>query len=588
MSALASVRIRNYRCFSDHTVDFGAATIVVGRNNAGKSTLIEVLRLISVMLPRFRNVVSAQAPRWLDDYAAGQGQRLDINKFGISSETVFHRYGDPPATIEARFGDGSQLTIYIGHEGEGHAIFTAADGSIVRRRSDLRFQLPSIAILPQTVPLERDEKVLSGGYVRDNLNSHLASRHFRNQLYLLHGEFFDSFKELVEESWHTVRVDGLDLARQDDGEFLRLMVRDGGFVAEIGWMGHGLQMWLQTIWFVTRTAGSDVLVLDEPDVYMHPDLQRKLMRFLSSQQRQIVVATHSTEILSEIDASNVLVLDRTQQRSSFATGLPAVQKVIEGMGSAQNLQITRLWRSKILVLVEGDDMKVLRRIGDLVNPGSALGLDALPNWSIGGWTGWGSALGSATALQNSVHEDIVCYCLFDSDYHLEDEIGSRYRRADEVGIRLHILKRKEIENYLLVPSLIRRVIGVSAAPLIPLPTEEDIVQKIDDICSSLLDEVRDCFATEYSVANRGVAAGTAARWAREHVALRWGSASARAGVVSGKKVISALSAWSKEVYGVSFSVAALLRSMHRNEVADELAMLVDAISRCAPIPTAAR
>ena len=76
----------------------------------------------------------------------------------------------------------------------------------------------------------------------------LSSRHFRNEL-LLYNKCFDTFKELAETTWPGRRVDEL---HQTYGEKPSLFVTDGDFVAEIGVMGSGLQMWLQIIWFVSR------------------------------------------------------------------------------------------------------------------------------------------------------------------------------------------------------------------------------------------------------------------------------------------------------------------------------------------------
>jgi hypothetical protein len=41
-------------------------------------------------------------------------------------------------------------------------------------------------------------------------------------------------------------------------------------------------MWLQTIWFLTRAKDHETVILDEPDVYMHADLQRRLRGRLKS------------------------------------------------------------------------------------------------------------------------------------------------------------------------------------------------------------------------------------------------------------------------------------------------------------------
>lgn len=579
MSALASIRIRNYRCFSDHTVDFGRASIVVGKNNAGKSTLIETLRLAAIALRRFQNPVATQAPRWLDEYAPGNGQRMDLARLGVWATTLFHRYGDPPAIIEARFENGSRLLLYIGDGGEAHSVFFNSEGRAVRARRDIGgVQLPRIMILPQIVPLEREERVLVAEYVRQNLDSNLASRHFRNQLWVLREEFFEDFRALVEESWPGVRIQSLELAPGEHGEIIQLMVRDGSFVAEVAWMGHGLQMWLQTLWFVVRARNGGTIVLDEPDVYMHPDLQRKLIRMLRAQRSDLLIATHSTEILAEVDPENVLILDRDLPRSSYATDLPAVQRVVEGMGSAQNLQIARLWRARALILVEGDDMKVLRRIHDLVRPTNALPLDAMPNWAIGGWNGWPSAIGSVEALQNSIHQSIRCYCILDSDYHLAQEIEDRKRRAKDRKIELHVHSMKEIENYLLVPSLIRRVIerGV-VAPQVG-PTDGQISEAVGSIVQDLLPEAQDAYVTAFFNADRGAGAATASMRARALVKRRLADDRGALGVVSGKEVLSRLSTWSHENFGVSFGVNSVVRAMKRDEVDAELEQLVRAIA----------
>src|SRR5438093_1148943 len=148
---LTELRLQNFRCFQDHAVPFKATSIAIGRNNAGKSTLVEALRLVEIM--------------------------------------------------------------------------------------------------PQVAPVARDEVVLSGDYVKSALSSSLAPLHFRNQLKALN-EHFSVFKELTEDTWPGLQIRELVCARSFPGEPLELMVRDEGFVAEIASMGHGLQMWLQTMWFI--------------------------------------------------------------------------------------------------------------------------------------------------------------------------------------------------------------------------------------------------------------------------------------------------------------------------------------------------
>ncbi len=91
---------------------------------------------------------------------------------------------------------------------------------------------------------------------------------------------------------------------------LHLEVRNEDFVGEIGLMGHGLQMWLQTMWFLALSKDAQTVILDEPDVYMHPDLQRRIIRFLRNRHPQCIITTHSVEILSEVRPEEILVVER--------------------------------------------------------------------------------------------------------------------------------------------------------------------------------------------------------------------------------------------------------------------------------------
>ena len=55
---LKFLHLEDYRCFKDTKLEFKDLTIAVGKNNAGKSTIIEALRIISYALskPIFRNI----------------------------------------------------------------------------------------------------------------------------------------------------------------------------------------------------------------------------------------------------------------------------------------------------------------------------------------------------------------------------------------------------------------------------------------------------------------------------------------------------------------------------------------------------
>ena len=65
---LSKLRLENFRGFDEHEVKLASRTLLVGANNAGKSTLtlIEALRLVSLIAnrPRLR---PRELPTWTGD-----------------------------------------------------------------------------------------------------------------------------------------------------------------------------------------------------------------------------------------------------------------------------------------------------------------------------------------------------------------------------------------------------------------------------------------------------------------------------------------------------------------------------------------
>jgi hypothetical protein len=579
---LRQLRMQNYRCFDDHTLLLEPSTVVVGKNNAGKSSVIEALRLVGAVVNR-KGATFVRAPQWLDLPGFQVGIAPRISQLGLNLSAAFHRYGEPPAIITATFGDGAVITLYVGREETIFATVRKNDDWVTKPGIFLDLKLPWINVLPQIGPLLTEEYRLTDERIVSHLNSRLSSRHFRNQL-VHFGTSFVEFKHLAEETWSGLRVDPIQEEATKNGALLSLPIRDGDFVAEVGWMGHGLQMWLQTIWFLSRTPADSTVVLDEPDVYMHPDLQRKLFRLTRSRFRQCIVATHSVEIMAEADPSNILIIDKREKRSRYANNEPSVQLLIDQIGGVHNVHLARLWSARKFLLVEGKDMSLLKRFHAILFPDADLPLDAVPTVPIGGWSGWAYAVGASMTLKNAVGERIVSYCLLDSDYHSEDEIRDRYQDAAKRGVNLHVWSNKEIENYLLRPRAIRRVLA-SRIKDREIPSEHELLTKILGICEQERRSVEDGIASALVQADRKLDVSTANKRARELVERAWGVEANRISMVSGKDLFARLSEWTQNQFGVAFGPPAVARHMTTADISKELADVISSIERTADFPS---
>lgn len=571
---LIQVDFKNFRCFTDHTIHFPRQSLLVGKNNAGKSTCVEGLRLISLISERLKGLPLKPPPEDFDLPLHSKGFCPSLESISIQKHSLFHRYGEPPALVSGLFSNGSRMDVHIGDELLIHAVIYDAQGRAANNKGAVeKACIPKVSILPQIAPLAIEEGIRIDSYVKANLQTLRSSLHFRNQIRLF-PEYFEQFKAMVAETWPGIQVTKLDLPHfMNPNGPLNLWIRDEDFTAEVSWMGHGLQMWLQTMWFFCRNRDSSVIILDEPDVYMHADLQRRLIRMLRRDPRQFIVATHSPEMLAEVEPSSVVVLDRRLPESRSAASSQVVQKLLESVGSVHNLSLARLATYKKILLVEGQDVRLLKMFQDALDPSARLAIDVLPNSDIEGWSKWPAVLTMAKFFRKNQIGGIEITCVLDRDYHTQEDIEGRIREATKAGVRLIVWDAKELENYAILPSVLARLISSKGKR----DVNEDVVrQKIDQLANGLKDETIDDYSEAIRNERRcGPKESNPA--ARKIVEERWQIAGPVA-VVGGKKLLSALSSWSQKEFGVSLNVGGLIKEMRSEEVATPVADLIRALT----------
>ena len=175
-------------------------------------------------------------------------------------------------------------------------------------------------------------------------DTYLASLHFRNEIYLEmtnDEKVFNEFSSLIKQTWKNLQINPPKLEYSSDNTLVSLVVGENDFMTELGYVGNGLQMWLQMMWFVTKSKnqGITTVILDEPDIYMHPDLQRKLLKYVRRNFQQVIIATHSIEIISEVDSENILNVSNKKKKLKYTLNLSKLQGVVDEIGSIQNIRV---------------------------------------------------------------------------------------------------------------------------------------------------------------------------------------------------------------------------------------------------------
>jgi len=570
---LKKLTLKEYRCFEKTEISFKDLSIVVGKNNAGKSTLIEALRILALVVNRCKNLNYTQSPNWLKLPDVPLGIRPSLNSLEISPNGIIFMYREGPAEIIGEFENGSKVYIYINEEVDLFAtIYNNKGINIESKKFATSLNLQEINILPQISPLLKEESLIKQETVHRNLSTYLSSRNFRNQLNYYPKEFV-RFKELSEKTWQGLIIDSTSQNIRTQGN-LFLFVRDNRFEAEIGMMGHGLQMWLQTMWFLSRSSPLSTIILDEPDVYMHADLQRRLIKMIKNVFRQVIVATHSVEIMSEVEPENILPINNTYPKQQYANKAPFVQKIINEIGSVHNIEIARLFSSSKFLIVEGekDDVKLLSIFQAKIFPNSFDQFDILPKIFVEGWGGWQRVIGSNKVFKEN-RTSMVTYCIFDSDFHVEEEKDKRLKDAKENEINLHIWHKKEIENYLLIPSAICRL--VKSRRKQSDISEMEISNNINKFCEELKDDVIDSFATEIRNRDTSKEIKTINQTARKYINDRWENE--MWSLVSGKTILSKLFAWISQSSKVSLNKFIIAREIKLSEIDSEVIKVITCI-----------
>ena len=562
--------IKNFRCYVDSTITFNGTSILVGKNNAGKSTLIEALKIISSVTRKYRALRFTAPPSWVTR-ETHYGVSPNVENMNISDRGIFNMYGNPPAIIEAYFSNGTSIKAYVGEGLSIFAILYDNEGWPVQNSRDAKLlDIPLIEVLPQISAVLDTEKVIKKTTVDGNRSTRLASRNFRNQLFY-YSEAFPAFKELVESTWEELRVNPIESYFADEGRILQFYVRVRDFEAEIGWMGHGLQMWVQTMWFISQCPKNAIVVLDEPDVYMHADLQRRLVRLITPMFSQLIVATHSLEIIEEVPSDCIIPIDSHKKTIKPMGEEVALYSLSKELGSPLNIDLARIFISNRFIVWDGDesDRTILSVFQSVLYPQDLHPIITFPKSYVAGWDGWEKALTVKDVFSlNGIH--VQLYYIFNSGYHTLEQINKRMDDARKRGMNLHIWKRNEIDNYAINTNVISRYLEATSQE--KKVSSQQVVDKVFEIIKTMKDEVFSSIAA--GLDNK--ASKINQMGALDETDLRLDEPF---DIISGKKFFSLLSVWTNKQYGVNISARQLIPYFHASEVPFEVKNVIDAIMR---------
>jgi hypothetical protein len=459
---IEQIRLSRYRGYSRFQANLLPHAFLVGPNSAGKSTIIEALTLAEKCLRLARRRAPSVKIRLDQGYRRGyvipspQADELD--------DPVRYEFGTDEACVSVTWSTGASLHMLWPEEdeyGRTEGVFwlESVPGTQAEFKS-VRDRFTPIFVVPVVTPLDPIEELKSETYVKDKVGSRLASRHFRNNLRIMktEGRLAD-FKEFVEPWLPELNLQDIEFIAAVNRLALFYTERQSRVPKEVAWAGDGLQIWLQLLWHLYRAQGSPTIVLDEPEVYLHPDLQRRLVRLLEFMDSQVIMASHSSEVITEALPESIVWIDRSKTAARRTGAAKMVAAMSDSLGSNYNLSLVRTLRSRTVLAVEGASARTLRAVARTVGARSVATETDISIVPIRSFSTWASAEPLKWIANDMLTGATKLAVLLNMDLRPESFNQRVVEELQREAIYVHIWSSREMLNFILTPHVLARASG---------------------------------------------------------------------------------------------------------------------------------
>ncbi|WP_110709724.1 ATP-binding protein [Salinicola sp. CR57] len=575
-----SVVFKNYKALKSYSVSLNEFNVLVGPNNAGKSTIVGAFRILSEGMRK----AAARKPQYIDIEGIDTfGYFIPLEGLPVATENIFTNYDESkPATVEFRLSTGNKLKLVF-PENNVCWLLTIPKGKPVQSPSDFRrVYNASVGFVPVLGPVEHNEQLYQKEAARLALLSHRASRNFRNIWYHYPDEF-DNFRELIGTTWPSMDIERPEVDTTHKSPVLHMFCPEERYPREIFWAGFGFQVWCQMLTYIVRSREDSLLIIDEPDIYLHSDLQRQLVEILRQSETDVLIATHSTEIISETDPGDLLVINKRNRSARRIKDPTQLQSIFGALGSNLNPTLTQLAKSRRAVFVEGKDFQILSSISRKLDRQAIANRSDFAVIPVEGFNP-AKVRSFSEGIEATLGTKILKCVIFDRDYRADDEVKKEKKDFDKFCEFFHIHERKEIENYLLVPSVLektiqKRVKDRSTRTNKKITFNEDVEQLLAELTQQHKSHVMGQFLTKRSAslkaAEPSLDTATINQRLLDEFEETWSELQNRLKIVPGKKLLAKLNEYLQDKYDVTLSHSAILASMNASDIPGELASLID-------------
>jgi len=573
---IESIAFQHYKALEKFKLELDRVNLLTGANNAGKSTVIGALRALAIAL---RTARSKSPERILIGGTRQPGYRISQRALPISLENVATNYAEGDSSVTFVLSGGNRLILHFDPE-EGCVLLPDSPGTAVTTPSAFRARFPlDLTVVPVLGAVEHRELLLEEDTVNAALATPRASRHFRNYWYRRRKEF-EPFADLVASTWPGMVLKAPEFNPMS--KELTMFVCEDRIDRELHWVGFGFQIWCQLLTHLVRAAPGSLVVIDEPEIYLHPDIQRKLLHVLKGRNVDILLATHSAEILSEAEPGDVIIIDKRRRQAERLKDIKGVQRAVTVLGSQQNLVLASLARNRrVLFTQHQQDFLLLRRLARRLGLGELATGSGIACISSGGLDNWQRVRDMSTGAGVAAGGELAMAAVWDREGRHPDEVRTI---LSEVGALLqlaHVHERWDLQAYLLVPAAwdraMQQALHAQGKNPASLPAVADVLMEVTDDMRDIIEEQCAAQTTRWILARLGD--GENANLAPEpgHDSgfdNKWKSLPGRLTLLPGSQAVQRVRDRIEQFAGIALSESQIVEAMKPEEIAPDLRSLL--------------
>jgi len=575
---LASVDIDGLKGFDYVEIELRRLTILTGPNNSGKST---ILQAIALAFECFRRCLDVS--HWKLRSAGRAVSEFEFLPVNQPKDLWFKQVWKPSKDKERyvrvglRFSNDFKCKVRLRFMyGLLNVGIEAVEGPQDQETlKEIAGSAP--VLLPATPGPSSHEDHISLAQVHRLLNIREPNRVIRNVLLRLQND--TAALSFVKDVLHRYFGTELDIIAFDETRDLeiRAPLRDKEYSLDVVSAGSGLNQLLQLASIIARRKPGIVL-LDEPDAHLHSSVQAQLLDFLTELvdrfKLQVIVATHSKDLIGRAPLVAIIPIDRTRAKLAPLASLDHLLLEYQRQGAVSNVDLALLYQTKRCVFVEGPtDARLLPRLAERLKIPLFIGREQIVICECSGIDKLKLLPDLVKLFERLVGAKLRWGVIRDSDANIPEIKARQGRIASDMGIPVfHQWRRYELENYFIEPHVLvaaikrrKNDIEIDEAHVGTL-LDEAIVSKEDDVSTPFITKTQSAYHLFDLDDNLFDAGAKAANRYLRSLTTR----EAKMQAYSGKRIFAGFVELLQERYHVNIRVDDLVVEMNTDNVPAEV------------------